>query len=264
MKNKTHKFITNRFKNYEYDLEFAINEEFCFNSGDFVRVVGENGVGKTAFFKSLVFWHKNQPNQKGSLIGDIDEIYYFPQNYNDVDFPGRTIKDFFISYYSSKSLVYKGNELFLKLKELLENKGNKFTRIFSLHSMEKIKKPISFFDKFMSRDFGKFSGGQKRILIFLREFFAIKLSHPSKSKLLIMDEPFNDIDLSNIDLIRILLDEIKNIHPQMIILMSTHLQILPSLNKAIILKRNESNVSLEEIINVEDRLRFTKNRYIVD
>jgi ABC-type phosphate transport system ATPase subunit len=113
----------------------------------------------------------------------------------------------------------------------------------------------------LNQSLDKLSGGQKRLLYLIREILALKISPREQQKILFLDEPFNDIDLKNLSFIKRMINDVRKEIPSLIIIMCTHLQLVDGLNRVLKLTRNASIVSIEEIINAQEKHEAIRNRY---
>jgi manganese/iron transport system ATP-binding protein len=249
------RFTKSQFHNVEYRLSFQIDPTIDFKASEFIRFLGKNGTGKTAFFKSLY-----ELSSSKSLSLESHTLFYVPQNYEDFIFPERKIKDFIFDYLKKSeafSISPNADEI---IQKFLFKIQDSLSQAFALRN--KHYQPISFdLQIFLNLAMDKISGGQKRLLYLIREVLAVKITLNHGLKLLILDEPFNDIDLRNLDFITQLIYELRQEETNLIIFISTHLQLIDQINRAIILERKDSLVTLKEITDPHERLRWTKNRY---
>lgn len=246
------KFNQNTYFNKEYNIKFEIEPEVSFNMGDFVRFFADNGAGKTAFFKKIYeFSHDN-------IIFHNTNIYYVPQNYEDYIFPGRTIKAFFLDYVKNNP-GHDAHDSSEQIQSFFQNNDKFLLKAYP----KKIRDNSDKFDieTFYKRRMDELSGGQKRLLYILREFLLLRIANTHQDKVLILDEPFNDIDLTNLEFIKKLIENARKDFPHLTIFISTHLQLLDGLNKVIFLKKESEVVRVGFSFNNQNLDYYIKNRY---
>lgn len=230
-----------------YNVKYSLDQDIQFNHGDFVRFTGKNGSGKTSFFKLI---HLNDNN----IFSDV-EIFYVPQNYEDNIFSGRTINHFLITYIGSlindkkdKKKTLKVVKEFLKKHEILINENFK-----EYDKQGKVK--ANSWDNFSKRQMSKLSGGQKRLLYIIREIIGIINSkQEDEFRLLMLDEPFNDLDGTNKIFALKLIDYIRKIDKNIIIFIITHMPIVENLNKVVELEIKDSIVYLNDVTDTKKHL----------
>jgi ABC-type multidrug transport system ATPase subunit len=234
-------------------LNFNILENIDFQKGDLIRVYGSNGVGKTTFFELIC----DNTKRKIHFSNDT-EIFYIPQNYEDLLFTGRKVGHFLINYLSNKlSLKNKIAEeividFFDKYKTLAEDNYRYFDK----------KQKTKLFDwkDFKNKKMNTLSGGQKRLLYIIREFIIItETPRNKKQKVLFLDEPFNDLDLQNKKFAIKLIKEIRMNDPELIIFIITHMSIIEGLNRVLYLENNNNSVSImDDTKNRQNLLKICK------
>lgn len=172
------------------------NSDFEISSGDFVCIVGANGSGKTTLIKAIL--GLVSPISGTIKFGDglfLKEIGYLPQELNlEQNFPA-LVSEVVLSGCLSKMrhrICYNEVEK-QKMQEILKRLG-----ILKLKDMS----------------FNELSGGQKQKVLLARTLV-------SEPKLLILDEPSNNLDhASREDFYQILMD--LNQSKGITILMVTH------------------------------------------
>ena len=168
------------------------NVNFDIDDGEFVVVVGSNGAGKTTLIKSILGLIK--PISGTITFDGIKQNYigYMPQETKvDSNFPA-----------SSLEIVLSGTL----------NKTNFYTKKEKKLALNNLK--LLGIDKIKDKSFSELSGGQRQKVLLARSLC-------STDKLLILDEPSNNLDIeSKKDLYRIIkeLNEKKGIT----IIMITH------------------------------------------
>ncbi len=192
-KNTIIKSSTSEFTKIEYKnvLPFYLKEKlkpvsFCINKNDKVLIKGENGIGKTSLIKCLfcgtefegVIEVETKTGIKNSAdipeISFIKNCIYLPQ-----DFPLLSLKlEDFINTVTEK------NSIDIKT---LEEKFKRYGFEFEKHRHTKIK---------------ELSGGEKKKLLLPLAFML--------NKIVILDEPTNDLDSKGISALKKDLTEYKN------------------------------------------------------
>jgi ABC-type Mn2+/Zn2+ transport system ATPase subunit len=249
---KTFKFNDKVYFNAEYKIRFDVDENVIFKRGDFVRFFADNGVGKTAFFKEV-----HRYSSEAIIFADT-VIYYVPQNYEDNIYPGRRVRNFFLEYLKNGEDSQTNDA-----KDFIDTFFQDNNKFLLKAYPKKQRDNLDAFDieEFYSRRMDKLSGGQKRLLYMLREFLILRITNKTKEKVLILDEPFNDIDLSNLEFIKKLIENVRKDIPSLTIFISTHLQLLDGLNQVIFLKKDQDNVRVSFPLGDEPLNYYIKNRY---
>ena len=164
------------------------------NDGDFVCVVGPNGSGKTTFIRGLLGLIKPM---SGKIAFDgltSNTIGYMPQETSvDPVFPA-TVKEIVLSgcLNQSKSRFFYSNDAVKKAM-----------RSLSLLGITRLSK----------RSFAELSGGQRQKVLLARALAA-------SSKLLILDEPSNNLDSTSKQDLYTLVRELNEKHGITIILVT--------------------------------------------
>ena len=203
------------------------------NPHDFLFVTGNNGSGKSTFMNIIA---KYQPPESAiySVSGKLEyngnkdypsynllskresqwynrEICYLKQN---AELHGTIFQNFQIVLEPIKKIVTKSEVLkeFQKygvFKERLENNQKR-----------------KWFQKdFLDQPINSLSGGQRKIIEILAMIMRARIS---SIKLLLIDEPFNHLDVKNIKKVVELILEIRKINPDLAIVVSTHCMAFPS------------------------------------
>lgn len=193
----------------EFDVKMALDHvNIKFHEGEITGILGRNGSGKTTMLKAIL---NLTPLTSGKILLDGKAVY---DQYDKVAFiseegsfmPNMTVKEygkFLESYYPSFDRAY--------YEELADQ--------FDLHQHSPIK---------------DFSKGQKMKA-------EIAAGFAMRAKLIILDEPFNGLDVyAKEDTVKLLIEQL---HEDTIILISTH--------------------NIEEIEQVVDRCVIIRNSRIV-
>lgn len=213
----------------------ANNISFDIKEGDAVLLSGPNGMGKSTILKSIMGLETEGKTIRGEIIypgfGDVlklnaselqkfrSGIAYIQQKDNYSEMGNIQVRDIISESgeaFSSSSLSYaEVNDL---IDEWIPRKENN-KRVFDAKS-----KP------------SKFSGGEQRLLSVL----SVIATRPD-AKLLIIDEPLNNLDFVNARNISNLINRVIKNNPEMGLLMISHCRIFPFINRE--LKLSSEGVS---------------------
>lgn len=185
----------------KYDDEFIIrNISYCFEKGKVYSIFGKNGIGKTTLLKII---SDQIVYDEGEVINSEDDVMYI----GDSPIPFKYLKGIEFIEYSLK----------LKDKKVNKEKILEYFKIFGLTENDA--------DKFVD----EYSKGMKYKLIIV--FFLL-----ADPKVLLLDEPFVDIDILTLKKIRSIFEDFKK-------------------NKTIIITTHISDIASE----VSDKILFLKN-----
>ncbi len=211
------------------DKKIIDNISFIINPGDVIQLKGKNGTGKSTLIQTIML----EKNRNLKINGEIHyknrnileykkekDVFSFRRNVSYIpqfdDYSGHyrmtvedVIKDSITSYDGEKANLNEIKDLLRKLQ---------------IDSNEDFQ-----FD-FNSRP-DQLSGGQKRILTFLANF----IGRPG-ADIYIIDEPLNNLDVSNISKVTNLIKEMHLKHPNSSFLIITHNEQVDFINKTIELK----------------------------
>ncbi|MDM7275270.1 MAG: energy-coupling factor ABC transporter ATP-binding protein [Thermoprotei archaeon] len=181
---------------YTYDgVNYALSSVGMeFNGSGLYLVTGPNGSGKTTLLKVLALIHK--PSKGRILINGVN-----PWSRGLTD----SIRSS-LAYVHDKPLIVKGDvdyniSLGLRLKnlEVAEGSIGYYIERYGL-------------SEFRKRDARSLSAGNRRIVSILRALIL-------KPKMLIIDEPFNHLDVKKVEL---LIEDLRELSRNTTIVMSTH------------------------------------------
>lgn len=208
---------------------------FKADKGDFVCILGSNGSGKSTLIKTIV----------GLLPAQAGHILINEENIKDWTWPKRARTIAYIPQHFNSTFPYKGGEIVLMgrtsylnfgarpQKEDLDIAREAMDRLNILHLENKI--------------YSKMSGGERQLV-------KIAQALSQKAKILVMDEPTNNLDFGNqITMIKHLE---KCLDLGLLVIMATHFpdQALRYGSKAILLKDGESRIikKPQENLKAED------------
>tara|TARA_Y100001968_G_C19317190_1_gene697350 strand:- start:117 stop:929 length:813 start_codon:yes stop_codon:yes gene_type:complete len=213
------------FRNVNVNIDqknILSNINISLNYGENILILGPNGSGKTTFLKLL--------NRSIYPIVSKNSLFKLFNNENINIWDLR--KNIGFLFKDMEERVSKG----VKLKDLIISGfsgtfNSRYNRLLSMRDIEKVNSLINELDllAFINDEFNSLSDGQKR-----RGMIARALVY--KPKLLVLDEPFSNLDIkSNIILHKALS---KLINKSLNIIYVTHSleSILPKTNRVILIK----------------------------
>lgn len=153
------------FKNFSYNVK----------KFDRIGIVGENGCGKTTFFKSILGWI---PLDSGSVV------------------VGKTIK---IGYFHQEDISMSSH---VKILDYLKEYGEYIETINGKISASQLLEQYMFSPALMNQEVCKLSGGEKRRL----QLLTVLISNPN---ILFLDEPTNDLDIYTLEILENYLESFK-------------------------------------------------------
>lgn len=203
------------------------NVSFEINSGDAVLLSGANGMGKSTILSSIMGIENDGKKITGEIIysglGDLlslnksdlqkfrSSIAYVPQKDKYAEMGRVQVRDIISDSgeaYGKKSLnCSEVNEI---IDEWIPRKEDN-SRVFDAKDEP-----------------AKFSGGEQRLLSVLSTI----VSRPD-TKLMIIDEPLNNLDFINARNISNLINKVFRDNPEMGLLMISHCRIFPFINREI-------------------------------
>ena len=152
-----------------------------FKKGRVVGILGKNGAGKTTFFRNIVGWYK--PSQ-GEILLD-----------------GKTVKKQDISFLETAPYFYpymKGKEYLQLIQSKAHQKAERYAEILNV--------PLDMLVE-------NYSTGMKKKLAFIGSLL-------QNRPILILDEPFNGVDLESNEILKQIIEKEKE---DRIILLSSHI-----------------------------------------
>jgi len=215
--------VSNLSKKYTNQPESAVsNISFECNEGEFIAIVGENGSGKSSLFKlinglieadegSIFLEGKKVKGPSENLVPGHPDIKLLFQEFNL--FPKHTVKE---------NIIY---QLRYFTKAAQDERLNELIKVCKLEGLEN-KLP------------SELSGGQQQRV-------ALARAMSDRPKLLLMDEPFSNLDVMLKDLIKIqVLDHLRR-EGQTLIFITHDLQDALSLADRIMIMRAGQIVQLD-------------------
>ncbi len=153
------------FKNFSYNVK----------KFDRIGIVGENGCGKTTFFKSILGLI---PLDSGSVV------------------VGKTVK---IGYFHQEDISMSSH---VKILDYLKEYGEYIETINGKISASQLLEQYMFSPALMNQEVCKLSGGEKRRL----QLLTVLISNPN---ILFLDEPTNDLDIYTLEILENYLESFK-------------------------------------------------------
>ena len=204
------------------------------SSGEVVLIEGKNGTGKTTLIKTILGIDRNMREIKGMISFSIinknitemndsellnlrSQIAYLEQKDNYDNNPFETVFDVLADSYKD---YYKKNKLTLEDKQLIE-------KIFIKY------KPIDSNFNFKTK-VSKLSGGQQRLLSIISSICIRK-----ESKLFIIDEPLNNLDVNTVVKVSNILNSIMKENKEAMFIIVSHCKIFPFITKVLEIKDNK-------------------------
>lgn len=219
----------------KYSQETLLDSCSCeILSGDVVLIDGRNGTGKTTLLKTILGIDKNMRETKGiiklsiidkniiemndsELLNFRSQIAYLEQkDYYDNN-PFEIVFDVLADSYKD---FYNRSKLTSDDKQLIEEI---FMKYKPLDSRFNLKTKVS-----------KLSGGQQRLLSIIASICIRK-----DSKLFIIDEPLNNLDVNTVVKVSNILNNIIRENKEAIFIIVSHCKIFPFITKVFEIKDNK-------------------------
>ena len=203
------------------------------DSHDFLFMTGNNGCGKSTFMNIIA---KYQPLESASykVSGRID--YNGNKNYPNYDLLCKKDSQWYNReiYYLKQNAELHGT-IFQNFQIVLDPINKKITKSDVLKEFENYAVFRDRFEnnqqrKWFQKDFldlpiNSLSGGQRKIVEILAMIMRARIS---SIKLLLIDEPFNHLDVKNIKKVVELILDVRKTNPDLAIIVATHCMAFPS------------------------------------
>ena len=214
----------------EYKSKKVLEDvSFDLYEGEIVLLSGANGSGKSSILLSIIGNRKIFKNIKGNIIYDsIDllkenDIYFFRRlvgyvRQNDVFNEKTCLKEVLTSVDLFDGYKMSVNEV----KDLFVEYG---------------------FESYINENPANLSGGQKRLISILTALVRAK-----GSKLLLIDEPINNLDFNTACRVSNMITKIHKLNPHLSMLIVTHCHIFPIVDRVIKIEKGRilnSNIKYE-------------------
>lgn len=205
------------------DISFDLYE------GEIVLLSGANGSGKSSILSSIIGNLENVKSIKGNIIYDSTDL----------------LKEKDIQFFRRLVGYVRQNDIFNEktcLKEVLSS-----VDLFGGYKMSANEVKDMFieygFENYTNENPANLSGGQKRLLSILTALVRAK-----GSKLLLIDEPINNLDFNTACRVSNMITKIRKSYPNLSMLIVTHCHIFPIVDRVIKIEKGRilnSNIKYE-------------------
>lgn len=214
----------------EYKSKKVLEDvSFDLYEGEIVLLSGANGSGKSSILLSIIGNRKIFKNIKGNIIYDSIDLL----KENDIYFFRRLVG------YVRQNDVFNEKTC---LKEVLTS-----VDLFDGYKMSVNEVKDMFieygFENYINENPANLSGGQKRLLSILTALVRAK-----GSKLLLIDEPINNLDFNTACRVSNMITKIHKLNPHLSMLIVTHCHIFPMVDRVIKIEKGRilnSNIKYE-------------------
>lgn len=219
------------------DIDILKDINFSFESGKVYLIDGNNGVGKSTFLKSLLGFERELKKQNGTIIIDgsknvlqmndneiqllRSKIAYLEQK-DDYSF-NVTVRDVLVDSYKA-FINRKMNKEDFKYVETI---FNRFSNNLNFKLTQKVN---------------KLSGGQQRMLSIIAS-----ICIRENSKIFIIDEPLNNLDMKNVAKISNILNQIVKNKKDAVFIVVSHCKIFPFITNVIKIENNKMILSKDTV-----------------
>lgn len=214
----------------EYKSKKVLEDvSFDLYEGEIVLLSGANGSGKSSILLSIIGNRKIFKNIKGNIIYDSIDLL----KENDIYFFRRLVG------YVRQNDVFNEKTC---LKEVLTS-----VDLFDGYKMSVNEVKDMFieygFENYINENPANLSGGQKRLISILTALVRAK-----GSKLLLIDEPINNLDFNTACRVSNMITKIHKLNPHLSMLIVTHCHIFPIVDRVIKIEKGRilnSNIKYE-------------------
>ncbi len=221
----------------KYNSKTVLNiGELKINSGEMFGLVGNNGAGKTTFFRLLLDLIKSDSGK--ILIGDIDVT----KSEKWKDFTGSYLdEDFLIGFLTTEEYFYFIGDLYGFTKNDIDIKLKQYSKFFNNEILAQKDKYIR-----------EYSQGNKQKIGIISTFII-------EPKIIILDEPFNNLDPTSQMLLVDMLKEYNRISNATILISSHNLNNISEVcNRIVLLEKGEI---IKNFLNNKDTLNELKKYF---
>ena len=190
------------------------NISFDLYEGEIVLLSGANGSGKSSILSSIIGNRNNFKNIKGNIIYDSIDLL----KENDIYFFRRLV-----GYVRQDDVFYEKT----CLKEVLSSVDLFDGYKMSLNEVKDLFREYGL-ENYMNENPTNLSGGQKRLLSIL-----LALVRAKGSKLLLIDEPINNLDFNTACRVSNMITKIRKSYPNLSMLIVTHCHVFPIVDRVI-------------------------------
>lgn len=234
-------------KKYRFTIDYG---SFTVNEGDFLLVKGRNGYGKTTFLK---LFHLQGVNYFRVTQGDV---YFraagFAPDKSIIDFAGDELTRLnrCVSYVGQEEIFKTGATAYSTIYDYCKTAINESKTLSSDEKKQKLAYAADiikeYFDKYLQKSFEcpsfkafrtksvkTWSGGQQKMINVLAGIVKAKACG---LRLIVMDEPLNNLDGRNKDILNTLVKELRA--DGVAVIAITHCQIFDGINKVLTITEN--------------------------
>lgn len=229
-------------KKYRFTIDYG---SFDINEGDFLLVKGRNGYGKTTFLK---LFHLQGVNYFRVICGDVYFINEaFAKDKSIIDFTSDELTKLnrYVSYVGQEEIFKTGSTAYTTIYDYCRtaiNESENLTKQEKKQKLIRVAEVIKeYFDKYLQKSFEcpsfkafrrkgvkTWSGGQQKMINVLAGIIKAKVCG---LKLIVMDEPLNNLDGRNKDILNTLVKELRT--DGVAVIAITHCQIFDGINKVL-------------------------------
>lgn len=229
-------------KRYRFTIDYG---SFSIDEGDFLLVKGRNGYGKTTF---LNLFHLQGVNYFRVTQGDV---YFrddrFDPNKSIIDFAGDELTRLnrYVSFVGQEEIFKTGATAYSAIYDYCKtaiNESETLTKPDKKQKLIRVAEIIKeYYDKYLQKSFEcpsfkafktkgvrTWSGGQQKMINVLAGIIKAKACG---LRLIVMDEPLNNLDGRNKDILNTLVKELRA--GGVAVIAITHCQIFDGINKVL-------------------------------
>lgn len=245
-------------KKYRFTIDYG---SFNINEGDFLLVKGRNGYGKTTFLK---LFHLQGVNYFRVVAGDVyfrDSAFAADKSIIDFSNDELTKLNRYVSFVGQEEIFKTGATAYTTIYDYCKtaiNESENLTKEEKKRKLASVADVIKeYFDKYLQKSFEcpsfrafktkgvkTWSGGQQKMINVLAGVIKAKVCG---LRLIVMDEPLNNLDGRNKDILNMLIKELRA--GGVAVIAITHCQIFDKINK--VLTITESSVGERRAIYEE-------------
>lgn len=229
-------------KKYRFTIDYG---SFDINEGDFLLVKGRNGYGKTTFLK---LFHLQGVNYFRVAKGDVyfrDPAFNADKGIIDFTNDELTKLNRFVSFVGQEEIFKTGATAYTTIYDYCKTAINESETLTKQEKKQKLIRVTEvirdYFDKYLQKSFEcpsfrafktkgvkTWSGGQQKMINVLAGIIKAKVCG---LKLIVMDEPLNNLDGRNKDILNTLIKELRA--EGVAVIAITHCQIFDGINKVL-------------------------------
>ena len=229
-------------KKYRFTIDYG---SFNINEGDFLLVKGRNGYGKTTFLK---LFHLQGVNYFRVVAGDVyfrDSAFAADKSIIDFSNDELTKLNRYVSFVGQEEIFKTGATAYTTIYDYCKtaiNESENLTKEEKKRKLASVADVIKeYFDKYLQKSFEcpsfrafktkgvkTWSGGQQKMINVLAGVIKAKVCG---LRLIVMDEPLNNLDGRNKDILNTLIKELRA--GGVAVIAITHCQIFDKINKVL-------------------------------